>query len=117
MAAVADAVLTQRLLVGGAAVAGLCLIVLLLITAFWLLASIANRLRQANAQCERILAEAAEPAPTRAVLDTEPGVNLADLDKCALILAATNEHEAALEAGRNRLLAAIRDEQQKGETT
>lgn len=45
-----------------------------------------------------------------AVIETEPGINLADLDACELML---NDPEFA--AHCDRLWQAIRDEQQKGE--
>ena len=106
----ADAVLRERLVVGAAALAGLFLVVLLLVVAFWLLATIADRLRQANATCEQILTETAAPAPTRAVRDTEPGINLADQDACELIWDMPALQPSALR------FRAIRDEQQKGET-
>lgn len=50
------------------------------------------------------------PQPARAVLDTEPGVNLAAQDACELIWGM-----APRDPGPERLKAAIRREQQKGE--
>ena len=99
----ADAVLTQRLLVGASALAGLFVIVLLLVGAFVLLARIVDRFRQANATCEQVGTES-----TRAVLDTEPGINLSLRDECDRILATPSPFD---EAGAERLWAAIRDEQ------
>ena len=65
-----------------------------------------RRIKQADAQCERIIAETlTQPASTRAVLDTEPGIDIALRDECDRILAATDD------AGFDRLRAAIRDEQ------
>ncbi|MFD4968891.1 hypothetical protein [Streptomyces sp. NPDC058424] len=67
------------------------------------------------------------PRPRPAVVDTEPGINLADRDACELLWAmpaydpatarlndrlATDPHFAA---GLDRLRRAVRDEQQKGE--
>lgn len=53
---------------------------------------------------------AAQKRTTPAVIDTEPGINLADQDACELML---NDPEFA--AHCDRLWQAIRDEQQKGE--
>ena len=41
--------------------------------------------------------------------DNLPGVNLADHDECALIPHTTNQHEAEVAAGCDRLWDAIRD--------
>ena len=136
----ADAVLTQRLLVGASALAGLFLVVLLLVVAFWLLARIADRFRRANATCEQIMTESVAPVPTRTIRDTEPGIDLGLQDECELLYAQrAYDHATATvheglsrlfeqlgpppsdeaaydEAGFDRLRAAIRDEQQKGET-
>lgn len=108
----AHAVLTQRLLVGGAALVGLFLVVLLLVVGFALLAMAVDRYRQTDVkQAEFTATTRPAPAATSAVLDTEPGIDLALADECALILAATT----AQETGWDRLRAAIRDEQQKGD--
>lgn len=86
----ADAVLTQRLLVGASALAGLFLIVLGLVAAFWLLAYMVNHFREANATCEQIIAETVtEPVETPAALDPE------------------------LDAGRARLLNAVREHREE----
>ncbi|MFE9448360.1 hypothetical protein [Streptomyces sp. NPDC006739] len=47
--------------------------------------------------------------PTTAVLETEPGINLADRDACELLIADDPEFAARCD----RLWAAIRDEQKK----
>ena len=47
--------------------------------------------------------------------DNQPGVNLADHDECALILNATNELEAQLAAGLDRLLDAIHEHRKEQE--
>jgi hypothetical protein len=90
--AVADAVLSQRLLIGGAALGLLFLIVLALVGAFAGLAFFVDRYRQADAQVERILTE---------TLTTRP---------------APADDTRELAAGCDRLKAAIRNQQQKGET-
>lgn len=70
--------------------------------------------RENEAQRAQIFADMpAAPAPTAAVLDTEPGINLNLRDECDRILATPSPFD---EAGADRLWAAIRDEQQKGET-
>ena len=69
-------------------------------------------IEQANTTCEQILADTL-PEPEPAVLDTEPGINLNLRDECDRIMATPSPFD---EAGAERLRAAIRDEQQKGET-
>ena len=70
------------------------------------------RIKQADAQVARIYAETLDAASKPAVLDTEPGINLGLQDECALIWSVPSPDDA----GFDRLRAAIRDEQQKGET-
>lgn len=109
----AHAVLTQHLLVGGAALAGLFLVVLLLVVGFVLLAMAVDRYRQTDAkQAEFDVTTRPAPAPTSAVLDTEPGINLALRDECDRIALASGLYDPD---GLDRLRAAIRNEQQKGE--
>ncbi|MFJ5151436.1 hypothetical protein ACIQCF_07580 [Streptomyces sp. NPDC088353] len=67
------------------------------------------------------------PRSRPAVLDTEPGINLADRDVCELLWAMPDyDHTAArlderlaadpdFAAGLDRLRRAVRNEQQKGE--
>lgn len=113
----ADVVLRERLVVAGAAVAALFLIVLLLVAAFVLLAHMVDRYRRTDAKQEEFLAQTLPELDVPvAVVDTRPGIDLALADECALILAATNEHEADLAAGLDRLRDAVRNQQQKGET-
>lgn len=50
-----------------------------------------------------------------AAWDNEEGVRLDWADECARILTATNDQTAAFDAGCDRLLTAVRDEQQKGD--
>lgn len=57
---------------------------------------------------EARIAAARERTITPAVLDTEPGINLADLDDCELMLS-----DPEFAAHCDRLWQAIRDEQQK----
>lgn len=52
------------------------------------------------------------PQPARPVLDTTPGIDLAARDECELLYSLPARHP-----GIERLKAAIRDEQQKGETS
>ncbi|MFF7130336.1 hypothetical protein [Streptomyces sp. NPDC008240] len=54
--------------------------------------------------------ERTAPAPTAAVRETEPGINLADHDACELLWSMPARHP-----GLDRLRQAIRDEQKKGE--
>lgn len=88
----ADAVLTQRLIVGGAALALLFLIVLGIVAVFL-----------AAAKVDSIIRETHERADAAAVSDP---ITLADLD----------EHAGAPHhPGLDRLRQAVRDEQNKGE--
>lgn len=72
--------------------------------------------RQAAWLATRIPDPASMPTvPVAAVVDTEPGFNLDLADEWDRILAATNDREAELEAGCERLRAALRDEKAKGD--
>lgn len=56
----------------------------------------------------------------RALLETEPGINLADRDECDLIwsmpaFGTPDPHDPELAAGFDRLRAVIRDEQKNGD--
>lgn len=111
----ADAVSNAQFTIG-AALAGFLVVasllgVLVVVAGWRVIRWAADRYRQADARQAAFLAETLEPepAPTRAVLDTEPGIDLALRDECDRILAATDN------AGFDRLRAAIRDEQNKGE--
>ena len=107
----ADAVLRERLLVGGAALALLFLIVVALVAAFVVLAWLVDRYRTEDARVTRIFAETlTTPGSTPAAPDNVPGINLADHDACELLL---DDPEFA--ARCERLWADIRN-QQKGET-
>lgn len=112
----ADAVLSQRLLIGGAALAALFLVVLALVGGFLLLAEFVDRYRQTDTKQAAFLAGTLpEPTPVTAVIDTTPGINLAARDECERIWSMP-AHEPAdldLNAGCDRLRAAIRDQQQK----
>ncbi|MFB6955520.1 hypothetical protein ACFCYB_00435 [Streptomyces sp. NPDC056309] len=67
------------------------------------------------------------PQPRPPVVDTEPGINLADRDACELLWAMPAYDEATarlndriatdpdLAAGLDRLRRAVRDEQKKGD--
>jgi hypothetical protein len=110
----ADAVLRERLLVGGAALTGLFLIVLALVGAFVALvgafvalAWLADRYRQADARIEQILTETLTPAAP----DNKPGINLADHDECELLwsVPAHTPRDPDLDAGCDRLLDAIHE--------
>lgn len=103
----ADAVLRERLLVGGAALTGLFLIVLALVGAFVALAWLADRYRQADARIEQILTETLTPAAP----DNKPGINLADHDECELLwsVPAHTRRDPDLDAGCDRLLDAIHE--------
>jgi hypothetical protein len=103
---VADAVLTQCLIVAVAALAGLFLVVLVLAAAFWLLAwALARPWRTGTRHAEFIAETLPAPAPARAVRDTEPGIRLDWQDDCELIYSMPAYQPAA----------AIPDEQQKGD--
>jgi hypothetical protein len=93
----ADAVLRERLLVGGAALAGLFLIVLALV----------DHYRHADARIEQILTETLTPAAP----DNKPGINLADHDECELLwsVPAHTRRDPDLDAGCDRLLDAIHE--------
>jgi hypothetical protein len=81
------------------------------IAGFALLAQAVTRYREADAQVEEILTDTLPgPAPLKAIRDVEPGINLALADECARLF---NMPER--EPGPERLRAAIRREQQKGE--
>jgi hypothetical protein len=82
------------------------ILVLALVAVIWQ----ARRARRHESVRDRIIAESiAAPCRPPAAPDNEPGVNLADLDECGLILRATKL------AGHDRHPAAIHDEQQKGD--
>jgi hypothetical protein len=103
----ADAVLRERLLVGGAALALLFLVVLALVGAFAALVWMVDRYRQADARVEQILAETLTPAAP----DNVPGINLADHDECELLwsVPAYTLRDPELDAGCDRLLNAIHE--------
>ncbi|NUR03716.1 MAG: hypothetical protein HOQ47_12720, partial [Streptomyces sp.] len=116
--------------VNATTVANWFIVVLLLTLACLMLRWQIRRARAADAERDRLLFGPAEqpraslgarwdedaqkwtssPQPARAVLDTEPGVNLAAQDACELIW-----DMAPRDPGPERLKAAIRREQQKGE--
>lgn len=109
----AHAVLTQRLLVGGAALVGLFLVVLLLVVGFALLAMAVDRYRQTDVnQAEFDATTRPAPAAKSAVVDTEPGIDLGLRDECDRIALASGLYDPN---GLDRLWAAIRDEQSKGD--
>lgn len=56
-------------------------------------------------RAEAIAEASVRPAPLTAIVDTQPGINLADLDECQLILAYTND----LDEGCARLWDAINE--------
>jgi len=60
-------------------------------------------------RAEAITAASVQPAPLTAVIDTQPGINLADLDECQLILAYTND----LDEGCARLWDAINEHREE----
>lgn len=109
----AHAVLVQRLIVGIAPLALLFLVVLgvlVLIAGFALLAKAVHRYRETDTrQAEFLASTLPDAAPLQALLDTEPGTNLADRDACELLIADDPEFAAHCE----RLWAAIRNQQKK----
>jgi len=68
-----------------------------------------RHITEAEAKVQQILADT-RPEPARAVLDTEPGINLADHDTCELLW-----DMPAFQPSAHRFRD-VRDEQQKGET-
>lgn len=104
----ADAVLRERFVVAGAAIALLFLVVLVIVGCFLLLARAVDRYRRTDAkQADALAEQVVDPMPRTAIRDTEPGIDLALRDECDRILSAPSPFD---EAGIDRLLAAIRDE-------
>jgi len=110
----AHAVFVQRLVTGIAPLALLfCTVlgVLVFIAACALLARVVHRYRETDAKQEQCIASTLpDQVPLKAVVDTAPGINLADLDECRLLWDMPERHP-----GLDRLRAAIRDEQKKGD--
>jgi len=114
---VADAVLNDRFGSGVAPLVILFLIVfglVVFVAGCALLAKAVNRYRETDTEQAQAIADTVPELTTaRGIRDTAPGINLAALDECELIWAASEYIDPA---GIQRLRAAIRDQQQKGET-
>jgi hypothetical protein len=105
--------------VNATTVANWLIVILLLTLAVLMLRWHIRHARTADAERDRILFGSTQqpetpslsPQPVPAAPDNEPGVHLADLDECRLLWDMPERHP-----GLDRLKAAIRNQQQKGET-
>ncbi|MFI8535432.1 hypothetical protein ACIGMX_34945 [Streptomyces aquilus] len=115
---IGDAVQQAQFTIGGAVLAGLFLIVcglVLLGLCFWSVWCAVRRYRDTDAKEEAFLEQTLPAArPLTAAVDTEPGIDLSLRDECFRILSVPNPYDDP--DAVDRLLAAIHDESQKGET-
>lgn len=92
-----------------------------IVFAAWVVVAIwwtSRSLRNAANVRDRIIADArARTGLTPPAPDNVPGINLADHDECELLwsVPAHTPRDPRLDAGCDRLLEAIRDEQHKGD--
>ena len=120
---IADAVQEAKLTIGGAAVALLFLCFLAaagLVLGAWAIWRVVRHYRETDAkQAEALAEQVVDPAPREPVRDTEPGIRLDWRDECELLftMPAYQPADPELEAGCDRLRAALRNERQKGGST